>query len=286
MCASLKFDAHRPFSVRGGGAGDGAVRGDGGVRGAEAAASVVLLHGVGAARWMWWRQVADLSRDHHVLVPDLPGHGETNRAGVAWGGLPDAADRVAELIAAQADGGRAHVVGLSLGGHVAMALLERHPGVVDSAILSGVTVRPWPNRWFLGVHARVTVASLKRESTPARMARSMGLPPAGERALAEGIRAMDLGAYGPIFREVAAYSATPEFLSAPNRTLVVAGGKEGKIIRSAVAELPERMPTARGAIAPGVGHAWNIEAPELFTGMIRRWVAEGAIASGLRPVAG
>ncbi|WP_295625557.1 alpha/beta fold hydrolase [uncultured Corynebacterium sp.] len=266
MCASLLYDEHRPFSV-----------------GADVpgAASVVLLHGVGTARWMWWRQIEGLARDHHLLVPDLPGHGETNVAGIGWRGLADAADRVADLIAECAPRSRAHVVGLSLGGHVAMTLLERSPDLVDSAVLSGVTVRPWPHRWFLGAQTRITVSSLKRPSTVTRLARAMGLPPGQRRALEEGIAAMDVASYGAINREVAGYAASRGLTSAPNPTLVVAGGREGKVIRSAVDELPRRMESARGALAPGVGHGWNIEEPDLFTDMIGRWVGSRSLAPGL-----
>ncbi len=39
---------------------------------------VVLLHGAGASGWMWSKQVPELAQKMHVLVPDLPGHGQSN----------------------------------------------------------------------------------------------------------------------------------------------------------------------------------------------------------------
>src|SRR5690606_6613765 len=108
--------------------------------------SIVFMHGIGTSGWMWHPQIAALS-DYHCLNVDLPGHGKSNQ--VEWISFADAADQVAALIHAQATNGRAHIVGLSLGGHVALVLLERHSAVVDRAIISGVTAEPMPNRWLL-----------------------------------------------------------------------------------------------------------------------------------------
>ncbi|WP_345385214.1 alpha/beta fold hydrolase [Nonomuraea salmonea] len=87
--------------------------------------AVVLLHAVGTTGWMWERQVTALKSDLRVLVPDLPGHGRS--AAVAWESIGGTAALVAELIAARAPSGRAHVVGLSLGGYVAATLAATAP---------------------------------------------------------------------------------------------------------------------------------------------------------------
>jgi pimeloyl-ACP methyl ester carboxylesterase len=91
------------------------------------APSVVFLHGIGTSGWMWERQVAALA-EFHCLTVDLPGHGKSNH--VPWVSLADTTGQVAALIRARATGGRAHVVGLSLGGYVVLCLLERHAGVL------------------------------------------------------------------------------------------------------------------------------------------------------------
>src|SRR5829696_7633936 len=101
--------------------------------------SIVFLHGTRLTGASWSRQVVTLSDEFHCLTPDLPGHG---RAESETFEIETAADRVAELIATQAQGGRAIVVGLSLGGYVAMALAARWPDRVVGLVISGATAEP------------------------------------------------------------------------------------------------------------------------------------------------
>jgi hypothetical protein len=34
---------------------------------------------------------------------------------------------------------------------------------------------------------------------------------------------------------------------------------------------------AKGMMDPGVGHAWNLEAPDLFTQTVRSWISEAPL---------
>ena len=80
--------------------------------------------------------------EYHLLVPDLPEHGQS--ADVKPMTLQNAAAQVAELIRTRAHGGRAHVVGLSLGAQTTIELLSQSPELIDHAIASGPLMRPLP----------------------------------------------------------------------------------------------------------------------------------------------
>jgi pimeloyl-ACP methyl ester carboxylesterase len=41
----------------------------------------------------------------------------------------------------------------------------------------------------------------------------------------------------------------------------------------AARELRRRLP-AKAVMAPGVGHIWNLEAPDLFTETVRAWMRD------------
>jgi len=41
----------------------------------------------------------------------------------------------------------------------------------------------------------------------------------------------------------------------------------------AARELRQTLP-AKAVMAPGVGHIWNLEAPDLFTETVRAWVTD------------
>jgi pimeloyl-ACP methyl ester carboxylesterase len=61
----------------------------------------------------------------HCLAPDFPGCGMSHR--LSWTSMTDAADVVADLIATRVRAGRAHIVGISLGGALATGLVAEEP---------------------------------------------------------------------------------------------------------------------------------------------------------------
>src|SRR5262245_24981491 len=82
------------------------------------APSVVFLHGTGANADMWAHH-AEYFAACHCLIPQFPGFGQS--ATKPWFSLDAVVDDVAALIERRA-GGRAHVVGISLGGVITMKL--------------------------------------------------------------------------------------------------------------------------------------------------------------------
>ena len=84
--------------------------------GEPGAPGVVFLHGAGLSGRMWANHMARLSA-FHCLAPDFPGCGMSRQ--LPWTSSIDVADDVATLIRERVPAGRAHVVGISLGGAVA-----------------------------------------------------------------------------------------------------------------------------------------------------------------------
>ena len=249
--------------------------------GTPGAPSIVFMHGVGASGWMWGKQVAALA-DFHCLNVDLPGHGQSNQ--VPWISLADTADQIAALIQARATHGRAHVVGLSLGGYIALVLLERQAEVVERVVISGVTAAPMPNRGLLNVQLALLSGLLKRRWFGNMQARALGAPPEMQAAFLEALQALSLEAYRRIYREAAEFRVPPTLRHVQTPTLVTAGGRESDIITQAVAAIPHILPHAQGYLAPGLGHGWNVEAPDLFNAMVRAWITGTPLPAGLQAV--
>ena len=95
-------------------------------------APLVLLHAGIADLRMWDDVTPSLAERFRVIRPDLRGFGETP--------LPDgpfvyAADVVSLLDAL--DVGRAHMIGVSMGGHVALDVAIAHPERVERLVLVG-----------------------------------------------------------------------------------------------------------------------------------------------------
>jgi pimeloyl-ACP methyl ester carboxylesterase len=247
------------------------------------APAVVLLHGIGAAGWMWWQQVAALA-DHHCLTVDLPGHGGSSV--VPWVSVDDAAEQVADLIRSRTAAGRAHVVGLSLGGHVALSLLERRAEVVERVVVSGVTAEPWGHPLLVEAQLRLTSAMLRSPRAADAQARAYRLPPAQRDALAGSLQAMPPGTYRQVAREVSRYRVPATLAAVRTPTLALAGGNESELIRRAVGVVAGVLPAGEGRIAPDLGHGWNVEAPELFNATVRAWIAGTPLPAALLPAGG
>jgi pimeloyl-ACP methyl ester carboxylesterase len=94
---------------------------------------IVLLHGLGATNASLLPPVWDLARDHHVIAPDLPGHGDTGKPVRAYHSRFYARWLVALLDDLGVE--RAHLVGNSMGGRVALEVAMRAPERVGRMVL-------------------------------------------------------------------------------------------------------------------------------------------------------
>ena len=94
---------------------------------------VVMLGSLGSTHRMWDPQVPALATDHEAIRVDLRGHGASPVIPGPCTMADLAADVVAVLDARGLD--RAHVVGLSLGGMIALQLAVDHPQRVRSLVV-------------------------------------------------------------------------------------------------------------------------------------------------------
>lgn len=107
--------------------------------------AVLLLHGSGpgVSAWANWRlTIPALSAGHRVVAPDLVGFGFTERPEDAAYDLDHWIAHAVGVLDALGIA-RAHVVGNSFGGSVALGLAIRHPDRVGRLVLMGSTGVPF-----------------------------------------------------------------------------------------------------------------------------------------------
>lgn len=101
---------------------------------------VVLLHGYLESALVWEDFVPSLYKEVRVVTLDLPGHGISVVTGEVHT-MDFLADTVADALTALGIG-RCTLVGHSMGGYVALAFCERHPGMLDGLVLLSSTPNP------------------------------------------------------------------------------------------------------------------------------------------------
>lgn len=236
----------------------------------DADETLLFLHGGNVAGWTWHDLAVSLP-EHHSLIPDLPGFGASNAE--PWTTVAEVADSVAAIIRARARGGRAHVVGLSLGAVVGTVLLARHPDLTKSAMLTGAPlqgvgtatrmtglgqIRLWDKRSYWQVMARAF--RLPADSVDKFVETGMGINRASARRMLtqvyDGVPAAEL--------EGLRRTRTP--------ILMLAGEREPKAIHRALTEVTSRAPNAIARTVPRMHHAWSGEDPELFRRVLHHWL--------------
>jgi pyruvate dehydrogenase E2 component (dihydrolipoamide acetyltransferase) len=122
---------------------------------------VLLLHGFGADLNTWMFTQPALAEGRRVIALDLPGHGGSTKE------LPDAgAESLAAIIGKALDAlgiERAHLVGHSMGGGIAIAFVLQHPErVATLSLIASALLGPDINTAFIDGFVR---ASRRRDAT-------------------------------------------------------------------------------------------------------------------------
>ncbi|WP_051176372.1 alpha/beta fold hydrolase [Luteimonas mephitis] len=114
---------------------------------------LVMLHGFTGSKENWYPVARRLRGRYRLLLPDLPGWGESTREGVAGHGFAAQAARVAAFIRATCDR-PVVLLGHSMGGGIAAVLAAREPGLVARVgLFNAAGVRFADNQFGLDVLA-------------------------------------------------------------------------------------------------------------------------------------
>lgn len=249
------------------------------VHGREGAAStLLLLHGLGASAIDWARVLPLLETRHRLLLADLPGHGRSPRLR----GSPSVEAMAAAVDALLERRGEApvHVVGLSLGGCVGLALALRAPGRVRSLTLVNAFAHLRPHGVRAAGRMLVRLALLAVAPMPvlaAHVARGL-FPRPEQRALyRDAVASLSRGSrrsYVAGMRALAAFDARARLRQVRPPVLVIAGERDTTIPLAAKTALADAIPGARLLVVADSGHATPYDQPRAFARAVLDFVAE------------
>jgi pimeloyl-ACP methyl ester carboxylesterase len=225
---------------------------------------------------MWRAHVARLQGAFHCLAPDFPGFGRSNHLPSA--SRTETADLVASLIESRVPERRASLVGLSWGGGVAHTMLERHPDLVDRAVIDGAGLLPWwGNGPFLAAITAIT-PFLHTRPMVALFGGFIGMDDEGK----EDLRASSRRAFRRAFLDGFHVKPSHAELAAPHPTLLVAGEAE-KAVRPSNAAQASLMQHALAVYAPGGRHGWLARQTDLHVRMVEAWLTGHELPGELVP---
>jgi pimeloyl-ACP methyl ester carboxylesterase len=231
------------------------------------APSIVFIHGTRMTGSMWAAQQAALSGEFETIAIDLPAHGA--RADETFT-LEGAAEVVAAAIRHHATGGRAVVVGLSLGGYVAMALAAREPGLVRGLVLSGATAEPVGPRSLLYLALAGVMDGVEDErfdQVNAWFFRTRYPPEIAEPIIAGGFWSNG-GAQA--LRALVGERFIPRLAAYPGPSLIINGELDVLFRLSAPAFAAAAVDARRVRLA-GALHLTNLDRPAAFSEAVRRF---------------
>lgn len=243
--------------------------------------TIVFLHAIGTTGWIWHEQCRLLS-DFNCIVPDLPGHGDSRH--VPWVDFGHAADLVLRALKRERGDTSAHIVGILLGAYVGLELLSRHRRHVGTAILSGLNVLPIPNRAALSLIGGLAAPLIRLRPFAMANARALRIPDEKINDYCDSVKKTSVAAFFKANRQALSYRPPGNLPDINVPTLILAGGGEHELTHESQRTLIAAMPNASAGIAGNVGHAWNCEAPHVFSAAIRQWVERGKIDPGIAPV--
>jgi pimeloyl-ACP methyl ester carboxylesterase len=266
---------------------------------------VVLLHGGGAdaAGFSFRDTIPALAPSYRVFAPEWPGFGESAPLPRGWRVADLAPFLAAALDRLEVD--RASLVGLSLGGAVALDVALRWPArvdrlvLVDSYGLGGSLVESYGRLGGLAAEAWIRAPAVNAWSW--RVIRRLVRSPRLARWLLQAtvphrrLTRQDplLGAFVALFRRPDAGAAWQQLqegellpggrlrtdfadrlggVTAP--TLLVLGADDRAVPRSWVERAQRRIAGAQLVVVPDAGHVTPLDRPAAFNEHLRRFLSE------------
>ena len=138
---------------------------------------LILLHGNGEDSGYFCGQLDAFAQHYHVYALDTRGHGKTPRGEAPFTIRQFADDLLGFLDAHQIE--KAHLLGFSDGGNIALVFAIRHPERVDRLILNGANLNPAGAKRTVQIPIEIgyRIASLfaRRSDSAKRNAELLGL---------------------------------------------------------------------------------------------------------------
>lgn len=246
---------------------------------ADGATPLVIAHGLFGAARNWGSLARQLARRRPVIAVDMRNHGNSPWSDAS--GYPEMAADLDETIAAVA-GGRADVLGHSMGGKVAMALALTVPDRVSRLIVADIAPVRYTHdyeRIFAAMRGLYLAGITRRSEADPQLADA--IPDAAMRAFILQNLVVEDGAarWQPNVDRLA--RAIGDLVDFPQDwlhrhfagpALFLHGGASDYVTPSMHPQILAQFPNARIETIPDAGHWLHAEKPRAFLAAVEGWL--------------
>ncbi|MBW6506532.1 MAG: alpha/beta fold hydrolase [Rhodobacteraceae bacterium] len=238
---------------------------------------LVIVHGLFGSARNWGVIARRLAEDRQVIAVDMRNHGDSKWD--AAHGYADLAADLATVIAAQ--GGRADVLGHSMGGKAAMQLALSAPERVRRLVVADIAPVAYGHtqRHLIEAMQALDLEGLGLRSEADRRL-ALAVPDPGVRAFllqsldlkaAPARWKLNLAALGAEMERIVGWPDTPGRFAGP--TLFIKGALSDYIRPEHRTAILAQFPAAQFAEIEGAGHWLHADAPRVFEEVVRGFLS-------------
>ena len=231
--------------------------------------AVLLLHGLGTDGTSWGYQVpALLEKRMRPIILDIPGFGKSPFTKRNWN-IAKAAAEIAGLIRDKLIG-PLNVVGISMGGTIALQIALDYPQTVERLVLVNTfaALRPTRLKDLAYLASRFMRANLLGVEAQAEMVAWRIFPEADQESLRkiliESILQSDPAVYRAAMRSLGLFDVKKRLKHIKTPTLVITGTLDSMVPPPVQAVLAQNIRGARQVLIQGGRHAVIADHPEQF----------------------
>lgn len=218
---------------------------------------VLLIHGGLGHGDIWAAQVADLSKDHLVIVADSRGHGRSTRTAEPFGYDLMSSDYLALLDYLKID--KVDLVGWSDGGIIGLDIAMSHPERLKHLFAQAANITTD------GVNPGVGTDKVFGAYIEWMGKDYVGMSPTPDQYDAFVAQISNMWATQPNWTDAQVGAITVP-------TAVVAGEHDEAILRPHTEHIAAVIPGSKLIILPGVSHFAMLQAPDEYTAAVRAFI--------------
>ena len=234
---------------------------------------ILLLHGLGATGDSWQMQFpALIDAGFRILAPDMRGFGKSTYPGGPNNSRVMARDMVAfmESLAIRSS----HIIGISMGGTIALQLILDQPTMVDTLLLTNTFAKLRPEKlslWFFYA-VRLALVHIFGMTKQADFVARRLFPDPGQAQLREVFKAQIIQAnpsgYRSTMRSYARFDLSERVNSIRVPTLIITGERDSIVPPKVQVELANQIPDAKHLFIHDAGHAVSVEQPDEYNRIV------------------